>query len=55
MINDAAYIIHQYCNNCYVSAGSVSAGGQAGHSDTGVTPSDGSGMYIQALGELLKD
>ena len=55
MINDAAYIIHQYCNNCYVAAGSVSAGGQAGHSDTTVTASDGSGMYIQALGEMLKD
>ena len=56
MMNDAAYIIHQYCNNCFVAAGSVTAGGDAGaHSDSSVTASDGSGVYIQALGELLKD
>jgi len=55
MMNDAAYIIHQYCNNCYVIAGSVSAGGQAGHSKSTVTAADGSGVYIQALGELLWD
>jgi hypothetical protein len=55
MINDAAYIIHQYCSNCYVLAGSVAAGGESGHYDTTVPESDGSGMYIQALGELLKD
>ena len=55
MMNDAAYIIHQYCNNCYVAAGSVTAGGDAGHVNSNVPKTDGSGVYIEALGQLLHD
>ncbi len=55
MMSDAETIIKQYCNNCYFAAGSVTAGGDAGHYTSGLNINDSSGVYIQALGQLLKD
>jgi hypothetical protein len=60
MMVDADAIIHEWCDNCYFIAGSVSAGGDAGHNlvtnpvDGDVAP-DNSTVYIEALGQLLKD
>jgi hypothetical protein len=55
MMSDAETIIKQYCNNCYFVAGSVTAGGDAGHYTSGLNINDSSGVYIQALGQLVKD
>jgi hypothetical protein len=54
MMDDAAYIIHQYCKDCFLAAGSVTAGGDAGRPPY-IPASDGSVVYLEALGQLLHD
>jgi len=48
MSNDASTIIHQYCGDCYVVAGSVSAGGDGFHAN------GQPGNYIPSLLDYLQ-
>ena len=61
LMSDAATIIRAYCpHDCFFAAGSVASGGQGYHALV-VTPNgadlhpDNSGIYVEALGQLLRD
>lgn len=54
MMIDGQAIVKAYCSDCFWIAGSVSAGGDAGHNIAGTSQQyNTAGTYVEALGELL--